>query len=84
MTLHSSDGQTIATASDDMTVKLWDSNSRQAVATFKGHLGAQRWPSHRMTRRSFPAAADGVIKQWRRVEKTNADVLVGHNDGRAR
>jgi len=66
----SSDGQMIATASDDTTVKLWDSRSRQLLATFKGHLDkatSVAFSPHGET--VFSAAADGVIKQWATAKK---------------
>jgi len=35
----SPDGMWIASASDDLTVKLWDATSKQSIRTFKGHEG---------------------------------------------
>jgi hypothetical protein len=36
----SPDGKTLASASEDQTVKLWDTSTRQELATLKGHLAA--------------------------------------------
>ncbi|MCI0745158.1 MAG: protein kinase [Verrucomicrobia subdivision 3 bacterium] len=35
----SSDGQTLATASSDATIKLWDTGTAKLLETFQGHLG---------------------------------------------
>ncbi|OLE66629.1 MAG: hypothetical protein AUI36_07330 [Cyanobacteria bacterium 13_1_40CM_2_61_4] len=53
----SPDGKFIATGSADMTVRLWDSKSRQLLRTLKATAGGStRWPSHLTARSWFPAA----------------------------
>ena len=34
-----SESQTVVSASDDLTVKMWDLNSKECIRTFKGHVG---------------------------------------------
>jgi WD40 repeat protein len=80
----SPDGQILATASWDTTIKLWDFKSHRRLATLKGHL-SHVWdldisPDGRML---ASGSEDGTIKLWRldgewAAERTMERTLRGH------
>ena len=54
------DGQTIVSASDDRTLKVWDLATGKCRATFEGHATLSgAWPSRPMARRSSPLQPTG-------------------------
>jgi WD40 repeat protein len=80
----SPDGQILATASWDTTIKLWNFKSHRLLATLKGHL-SHVWdldisPDGRML---ASGSEDGTIKLWRldgewATERTMERTLRGH------
>ena len=56
----SPDGQRLASASDDETVKVWDAATGQEILTLKGHTGrVQAWRSARTASGSPPPVGMG-------------------------
>jgi WD40 repeat protein/tetratricopeptide (TPR) repeat protein len=76
----SPNGQTLASASEDGTVKLWQSDGNQ-LQTLRGH-------GNRVTSLSFSpdektlisAGGDGTLKLWRLVDGTELQTLQGHDN----
>jgi WD40 repeat protein len=76
----SPDGSTVASASDDQTVKLWDAHSGEERQTLKGHNG---W----VTAVAFSpdgsivasASYDGTVKLWDAHSGEERQTLKGHN-----
>ena len=75
----SPDGTTLASASWDNTVKLWDVRTRTTIATLEGHTN---WvhsvafsPDGKML---ASGSRDLTIKLWDVAKRTNIATLVGH------
>ena len=74
----SPDGRTLATASMDYSIRLWNFVTRQRVATLQGHL-SEVWAvafspdSHTV----ISAAKDGSVKLWPARPQQKDDVLLG-------
>jgi WD40 repeat protein/serine/threonine protein kinase len=74
----SPDGRTLATASRDYSIRLWDFEARERVATLNGHLqevGAVAFSPDGSVVAS--GARDGSIKLWQTRRQTKEDVLPG-------
>ncbi|MEU9027225.1 helix-turn-helix domain-containing protein [Streptomyces sp. NPDC048383] len=77
------DGELLATASADATVRLWGgAGHRSAVATLTGHggpvLGVAFAPDGRLL---ASASADGTVRLWRLPDRQPAGTLYGHGGG---
>ena len=61
----SPDGQRLASASVDETVKVWDAATGQETLTLKGHTGAVTSVAFSPDgKRLASASADGTVKVW--------------------
>lgn len=61
----SPDGRTLATASDDTTVRVWDANARRELATLTGHSDTVARASFSSDGRTLAAiSADNTIRLW--------------------
>jgi WD40 repeat protein len=74
----SSNGRTLATGSDDGTVKLWDLDSAQEVATLRGHTGlissVEFSPDHKTL---VTVSQDRTIKLWN-AARPETDTMQRH------
>ncbi|MEH1787275.1 MAG: hypothetical protein V7L23_17270 [Nostoc sp.] len=76
----SPDNQTIATASDDNTVKLWDRSGKE-LKTLKGHSGTVYSVSFSPDNQTIAtASSDNTVKLWDRSGK-ELKTLKGHSGG---
>ncbi|AFY33697.1 sigma-54 interacting domain-containing protein [Calothrix sp. PCC 7507] len=74
----SPDGKTIATASGDRTVKLWDISGKQ-LKTFQGHSGAVRGVSFSPDGKTIATASlDSTVKLWD-ISGKQLKTLKGHS-----
>ncbi len=73
----SPDGTTLASESRDGTVKLWDVETKQNIATLDGHTDVVFSPDGTtLASGSF----DGTVKLWDVATQTNIATLDGHTD----
>src|SRR5947208_2840820 len=73
----SPDGKTLATASDDTTIKLWDLATRQSRATLKGHAGwdnSLAFPPDGKTLASD--SDDGTVRLWNSVAAHDPETVL--------
>src|SRR5262249_34521143 len=62
---YSPDGMRLASASDDLTVKVWDARTGAEVTTLRGHTGAVSAVTFSPDgTRIASAAYDGTVKVW--------------------
>ena len=77
----SPDGKTIASASWDKTVKLWDAASRQNLATLNGHEDAVLLVAFAPDGKTIASASDDeTVKLWDPRTGQNFATLNGHKD----
>ena len=77
----SSDGGTLASGSDDGTIKLWDVATRQNIATLEGHAAQVRSVSFSPDGTLASGMIDGTVKLWDVEARQNIATLEGHTKG---
>ena len=75
----SPDGTTLASASDDGTVKLWDVATKQNIATLQGHTWIVTSVSFSPDGTTLASGSgDDTVKLWDVATRTNIATLEGH------
>lgn len=80
----SSDGQILASGSDDKTIRLWDSADGKLLETFTGHQDRVTDISFSPNGKLLASAADledSTIKLWELATGKPIDTLTGHQAG---
>ena len=76
------DGQTIASASNDTTVKLWNISTGKETKTLQGHSGQVNSISFSPDGRTITSAStDGTVKLWDIATGREITTLEGHSQG---
>lgn len=76
----SPDGKTVATASFDNTVKLWDTTTRRELATLSGHSSAVASVAFSPDGKTLATASyDKTVKLWATATRTLEATLRGHS-----
>ena len=78
----SPDGTTLASASSDNTVKLWDVATSTNIATLEGHTGGVTSVAFSPDGTTLASGShDNTVKLWDVATKQNTATLEGHTDG---
>ena len=78
---YSPDGQTLASASLDQTVRLWDVASKQELAILEGHTDRIRSVSYSPDGQTLASASlDQTVRLWDASSKQELAILEGHTD----
>ncbi|MBG1258898.1 serine/threonine-protein kinase [Nostoc commune] len=76
----SPDSNTLASASDDKTIKLWDLNSQKVLASLSGHSQAVKSVTFSPDGQILATASDDkTIKLWRVETSKEICTLLGHS-----
>jgi WD40 repeat protein len=76
----SRDGRTLATASSDNTVRLWDAATHKQTATLKGHTYVNSVAFSRDGRTLATASFDKTVRLWDAATHKQTATLKGHTD----
>ncbi|MDZ7996175.1 MAG: caspase family protein, partial [Nostoc sp. EspVER01] len=77
----SPDGKTIASASLDKSVKLWDAATGQSISTLKGHSDVVRGVAFSPDGKTIASASsDKSVKLWDAATGQSISTLKGHSD----
>jgi eukaryotic-like serine/threonine-protein kinase len=78
---YSPDGRQIASASNDYTVKLWDTATRQEVRTLSGHTAYATSVAYSPDGRTLASASDDrTVRLWDTVTGHEVQTLRGHSE----
>lgn len=64
-TVVATDNGKVISASDDFTLKIWDSSSGQELHTLKGHIGAVRKVAVTIDGKAISASDDSTLRVWK-------------------
>ncbi|MEU3937985.1 WD40 repeat domain-containing protein [Streptomyces sp. NPDC029044] len=74
------DGHTLASASEDHSVKLWNTATRRLTATLRGHTDAVTGAAFSSDGHTLATAgADGSVKLWNPATQRETATLTGHS-----
>ncbi|MDZ8094589.1 MAG: caspase family protein [Nostoc sp. DedQUE05] len=77
----SPDGKTIASASNDKTVKVWDAATAKEITTFKGHSDAVIGVAFSPDGKTIASASyDKIVKVWDAATAKEITTFKGHSD----
>lgn len=76
----SPDGKVIATASDDQTIKLWDTESGKVLRSLTGHKAGVWRAAYAPNGKTLAGIADKRVFLWNPASGEKIRVLEGHTD----
>ncbi|MBD1837956.1 WD40 repeat domain-containing protein [Coleofasciculus sp. FACHB-501] len=79
---YSPDGKTLASASSDKTIKVWNLATGKAIATLQGHNEGVMSVSYSLDGKTLASASsDKTIKVWNLATGKEIATLQGHSEG---